>query len=134
MGWGASPACKSDGCAVDGGQRLRVIHLLHSRATKQQLDEMLEALGVYVKLAVDTRRGILAGGGVLHADCEAVLLDEGSCQEDIWGADWIPSTQQVSYEALINIRPRQNNPAMEILDPALRERVGEIVQRLLRGV
>jgi len=111
-----------------------VIHLLYSRATKQQLDEMLETLGVYIKLAVDIRRGILAGGGALHADCEAVLLGEGSRQEDIWGADWIPSTQQVRYEALINIRPRQNNPAMEILDPAIRERVGEIVQRLLGEV
>lgn len=111
-----------------------MIHLLYFRATKQQLDEMLETLGVYIKLAVDIRRGILAGGGALHADCEAVLLGEGSRQEDIWGADWIPSTQQVRYEALINIRPRQNNPAMEILDPAIRERVGEIVQRLLGEV
>jgi hypothetical protein len=62
------------------------------------------------------------------------LLDEGSRQEDIWGADWIPATQQVRYEALINIRPRQSNPAMEILDPAICERVGERVQRLLEGV
>jgi hypothetical protein len=107
-----------------------MIHLLRSRATKQQLDEMLEALDVYVKLAVDIRRGTLAGGGALHADCEAVLLDDGSRQEDIWGADWIPSTQQIRFEALINIRPRQNNPSMEILDPSIRDRVAEIVQRL----
>jgi hypothetical protein len=111
-----------------------MIHLLCSRATKQQLDEMLEALDVYVKLAVDIRRGTLAGGGALHADCEAVLLDDGSRQEDIWGADWIPSTQQIRFEALINIRPRQNNPSMEILDPSIRDRVAEIVQRLLGGV
>jgi len=111
-----------------------MIHLLRSRATKQQVDEMLEALAVYIKLAVDIRRGILAGGGVLHADCEAVLLDDGSKQEDIWGADWIPSTQQIRYEALINIRPRQNNPAMEILDPSIRDRVAEITDNLLRGV
>lgn len=110
------------------------IHLLRSRATKQQLDEMLEALGVYVKLAVDIKRGILVGGGVLHADCEAVLLDNSSQQEDIWGADWIPSTQQIRYEALINIRPRQNNPAMEILDSSIRDRIAEIVQRLLEGI
>lgn len=87
-----------------------MIHLIRSRATRQQLDEMLEALRVYVKVAVDTRQGVLVGGGSLHADCEAVLLDEGSRQEDIWGADWIPGTQQLQYEALINIRPRQNNP------------------------
>lgn len=110
------------------------IHLLRSRATKQQLDEMLEALGVYVKLAVDIKRGILAGGGVLHADCEAVLLDNSSQQEDVWRADWIPSTQQIRYEALINIRPRQNNPAMEILDSSIRDRIAEIVQRLLEGI
>jgi len=29
---------------------------------------MLQTLGTYVKLAVDIRRGILAGGGTLHAD------------------------------------------------------------------
>jgi len=110
------------------------IYLLRSCATKQQLDEMLEALDVYVKLAVDIQRGILAGGGVLHADCEAVLLDDGSQQEDIWGADWIPSTQQIRYEALINIRPRQNNPAIEILDSSIRNRIAEIAQRLLEGV
>jgi hypothetical protein len=55
-----------------------VIHILHSRATKEQMDEMLEVLGVYVKLAVDIRRGILAGGGALHADCEASCLTKAA--------------------------------------------------------
>ena len=67
-------------------------------------------------------------------DCESVLLEDGSMQEHIWGADWNPQTQQVTYEALINIRPRQNNRAMEILDPAICERVGQIAQKLLGGV
>ncbi len=111
-----------------------MIHLLRAPATKQQMNEMLEALDVYIKLAVDIQRDILAGGGVLHADCEALLIQDGSRQEDIWGADWIPSTQQIRYEALINIRPRQNNPAMEILDLAVRDSVAQIVQRLLGGV
>jgi hypothetical protein len=111
-----------------------MVHLLRSRATRQQLNEMLETLRVYVKLAVDIRRGILAGGGALHADCEAALIDEGSQQEDIWGADWIPSTQQIRFEALINIRPHQNNPSMNILDPSLCSQINEIVQRLLGGV
>lgn len=111
-----------------------MIHCIRSRATRQQVDEMLATLRAYVKVAVDIRQSILAGGGVLHADCEAVLLDEGSRQEDIWGADWVPETQQIQYEALINIRPRQNNPSMVILDPSIRDRVGEIMQGLLGGV
>ena len=83
----------------------QVIHLIRDPASAQQLAAMLEELEEYVKLAVDIRRGILAGGGAMHADCEAVLLEDGSRQEDIWGADWIPSTHEVRYEALINIRP-----------------------------
>ena len=111
-----------------------MIHLIQERANPQELTEMLEGLEVYVKLAVDVRRGVLAGGGTLHADCEAVLLEDESCQEDIWGADWFPATQQVSFEALINIRPRQGNPAMVILDPEICRRIEEIVHRLLGGV
>jgi len=92
---------------------------------------MLEPLGEYVKLAVDIERGVLAGGGVMHADCEAALLEDGSEQEDIWGADWNPIMQEVTFEALINIRPRQNNRSIDIQDPATRERVADIARRLL---
>lgn len=106
------------------------IHLLDSPATSEQLEEMLETLKTYVKLAVDIRQGILAGGGIMHADCEAVLLEAGCQQEDVWGANWKPETKEIGYESLINIRSRQNNPSMEILDAAIRKRVEEIVNRL----
>ena len=33
------------------------------------------------ELAVDIERCILAGGGAMHADCEAVLLNDGGKQE-----------------------------------------------------
>jgi len=111
-----------------------MIVLLHRRAAAEQLAQMLDALELYVKLADDIKRGVLAGGGALHADCEAVLLDEGSLQEDIWGADWIPLSQEIRYEALINIRPRQNNLSMTILDQAVRQRLERVVRELLQGV
>lgn len=108
-----------------------MIHIIRTRATKSQINEMLEAQGFYIKLAVDIERSILAGDGELHADCEAVLLEDGSRQENIWGASWNPLTQEVFYESLVNIRPRQNNRAMEILDPAIRKQVAQITQELL---
>lgn len=92
---------------------------------------MQKALKSYIKLAVDIKKEVLAGGGILHADCEAVLLEDGSKQEDIWGADWIPHTKQISFEALINIRPRQNNPSMKIKDMVIREKLEEIARGLL---
>lgn len=111
-----------------------MIHLLESTPTPQQLAEMLEELEDYIKLAVDIEQGVAAGGGELHADCEAALLANGSLQENVWGADWIPQVREVRYESFINIRPRQNNPAMTILDPALRVRVEEIVRKLFGDV
>ena len=108
-----------------------MIHLIRDGASAQQLADMLEELGEYVKLAVDIRRGILAGGGALHADCEAVLLEDGSQQEDIWGADWIPATQVVTYEALINLRPGQENFSMTIQKPETRQQIERVARRLL---
>lgn len=61
--------------------------VIRSQATSSQLDEMLEELGIYIKLAVDVERQILAGGGRLHYDCEQVLLEDGSLQSNIWGCD-----------------------------------------------
>ncbi len=111
-----------------------MIHIIKSHATSQQISEMLQALDTYIKLAVDIKQCILAGGGVMHADCEAALLEDGSMQEDIWGADWNPASQVVTFESLINIRPRQNNRSLEITDPLRRERVAQIVQNLLGHV
>ncbi len=109
------------------------IHLLRDRATTQEISEMLEELKTYIKLAVDVERGIVAGGGEWHRDCEQALLDSGSRQEDIWGADWSPSKREVRFEALINIRPRQNNRSMTIQDPILRDKIGKFVRKIFEG-
>jgi Protein of unknown function (DUF5674) len=61
----------------------------------------------------------------------AVLLSDGSQQKDIWGANWNLLTQEVSFESLINIRPRQNNRSIEILDPNIKAGVAAIVQKLI---
>jgi hypothetical protein len=92
---------------------------------------MLQSLETYIKLAVDVERGILAGGGALHADGEAVLIDDGSRQEHIWGADWVPDTQEVRFEALIIIRPRLNNRSMTFQEPGIRQQVERIVRFIL---
>jgi len=108
-----------------------MIHLIREKATSQQITEMLDALGTYIKLTVDIRRKVLVGGGILHSDCEAELLNDGSRQQDIWGADWLPKPQKVRFEALINIRPRQNNTTMEIQNPTIRAEVESIIRELL---
>ena len=108
-----------------------MICLIEQSATQKQIDVMLKEYGQYIKLAVDVKKGILAGGSELHADCEAILLERGSLQEDIWGADWLPKSKEVRFGSLINIRPKQNNPSMEIQDKKLRSKIETIVRTLL---
>lgn len=105
-----------------------MLHLIRERATVEQLRDMLEALQTYIKLAVDVRRQVIAGGGALHADCEAMLLEDGSQQADVWGADWIPKSREVRFESLINIRPKQGNRKMTIEDSALQHAIARIVR------
>jgi hypothetical protein len=107
------------------------ILIIRGPATPEQIAEMREDLGDLIKLAVDLERGILAGGGELHADCEQVLLKDGSRQQDVWGGDWFPDTGDVGFESLINIRPRQDNRSLELEAPELRQRFEAIVRHLL---
>jgi len=105
--------------------------ILRAPAWPEQIEERLQPLSTYIKLAVDVEHGTLAGGGLMHAACQSALLEDGSAQDDLWGADGNPASQPVTFDALINIRPRQNNPSLDILDPRLRERVSQIVRHPL---
>ena len=55
-----------------------------------------------------------------------LLLEDGSDQSNLWGANWYPNKQMIDYESLINIRSRDNNRSMEVQDPKMREKIREI--------
>jgi hypothetical protein len=110
------------------------IHLLNRKATAQQIEDMLEVYPTLVKIVVDIRHRILAGGGEMHADCESVLLDAGSEQDDLWGANWYPAEQRIEFESLINIRPRLGNRGIVIQSQDIRREVEVITRDLLGGV
>ena len=108
-----------------------ILHVIREQATPEQITEMLSEYETLIKLAVDVERGILAGGGEWHADCEETLLSDGSRQENVWGADWIPERREVGFDSLINIRPSQGNFRTELQDPELRKQIESIVRRLM---
>lgn len=81
-----------------------------------------------VKIVVDVAMNKLALDADLHADLEGFLLQEGSEQENLWGANiYFEGPVYVEFNSLINIRPSQNNPSMDILDENIQKEVLSIV-------
>ena len=90
--------------------------------------------GDMVKVVVDIRRRVVAVGGELHADAEALLLEGGSLQVDVWGVNDSPglgAAHCLEFTALTNIRPGPGNRSMVIEDEAVREGVRDIVHALV---
>lgn len=87
-----------------------------------------------VKYVVDVERERIAIGGELHADAEQVLINAGSRQQDLWGANYYPGRGRdgcVEFTSLINISPARSNRGMEITDSALRARIQSLSWSLI---
>ncbi len=90
--------------------------------------------GDFVKAVVDVERGLMAIGGELHADEEALLLQDGSRQEDLWGINLypeLPPAELIEFDSMINVRPLQSNRSRGVEDASVRRRIQEIVERLV---
>jgi hypothetical protein len=111
-----------------------MVHLLKEKAVPVQIHEMLQEYEDMIKIVVDIRRRYLSGGGEMHADCKSILLEDGSEQDDLWGANWYPSEQRIEYESLINIRPRVGNRNIVIQDENLRRQVASVTLEVLGGI
>jgi uncharacterized protein DUF5674 len=111
-----------------------MIYVVHDKANPEQIAQMLEEYESMIKIVIDIRRRILAGGGEMHSDCESALLDDGSEQDDLWGANWYPAEQEIVFESLINIRPRMGNRNILIQDEGLRRQVESVTREILGDV
>ena len=111
-----------------------MIHLLKEKVTPGQIQEMLQEHENMIKIVVDIRRRFLSRGGEMNSECESALLENGSEQDDLWGANWYPAEQRIEFESLINIRPRLGNRNILIQDENLRKQVESITLEMLGGV
>ncbi|MDI6815637.1 MAG: DUF5674 family protein [Actinomycetota bacterium] len=93
-----------------------------------------EQFGDLVKAVVDIDMEIMALGGELHADEEAVLVQHGSKQNNLWGINLYPEEPReewVEFDSFINIRPSQSNRSRDVENPKTRERIIAIVNKLV---
>ncbi len=108
--------------------------VLTRRIDPGELRRLAERFEGMVKYVVDVERQLVAIGGEMHSDAEQVLLEAGSRQADLWGANYYPGRGRdgcIEYTSLINIRPAAGNRGMELQDRALRESVRKITFTLV---
>ena len=105
--------------------------IIRTKVDSESLKRVAEDLKGYIKVVVDVRRKILSAGGQKHVDGEQMLLKDGSRQEDLWGAGLDLETNEMDFDSMINLRPKQNT-SREILDANVRQQVETITRSLLQ--
>lgn len=111
--------------------------LVDTSITRAELRSMAEGrFGELVKAVVDVRRMVMAVDADLHSDEEALLIEHGSLQADLWGINLypdLPSEDWIEFDSMINIRPSQGNRSRGVDDPGVRSHIVEVVGRLVNA-
>jgi hypothetical protein len=111
------------------------IRTVKNKISRKELEKMAqERFGDLVKAVVDIEQKIMAVGGDLHADEEAVLIEQGSHQDNLWGINLYPQESKdkwIEFDSVINIRPSLGNRTKGIDDSQLREKIIQIVDSLI---
>jgi hypothetical protein len=122
------------------GEQIRTtmeIKIVRDAITKVELNEMAkQQFGDMVKAVVDVEQGIMAIGGELHSDEEAMLLDQGSLQKNLWGINLYPERpvpEWIEFDSLINVRPSGGNRSRYVESTEIRDTITTIVNRLVEG-
>lgn len=90
--------------------------------------------GDMVKAVVDIEKNIMALNAELHADEEALLIQQGSRQSDLWGVNLYPEKfpdDWIEFNSMVNIRPSQGNRSRNVEDPQIREQIRNVIQQLV---
>ena len=96
--------------------------------TLDELKKMSVMFGNMVKAVVDIERELIAVDAELHSDLEALLLDNGSKQKDLWGINLYPEMQGdefIEFDSMINMRPSEGNMIRGVDD---KEKAGKIIE------
>lgn len=105
--------------------------IINKKATGEEIKKMAEDFDGYIKVVVDIKQGVLAGGGKRHVEGEQKLLSKGSKQLDLWGGGVDLETKEIDYNSIINLRPAEDNPSRDIMSSDVRQEFDRIVKDLI---
>lgn len=94
--------------------------------TSEQIAQVKERFGVYVKTVIDIQKKVCNAGMDRHFEGEAILLASGSHQSDIWGGGIDLETKEIDFNSFINIRPQDHNMKNEIQSESIKKMFTDI--------
>lgn len=110
--------------------------IVKDKISIEELKKMAKnKFGELVKAVVDVEKGIMAVDGELHADEEAVLLENGSKPENLWGINIYPELEKdqwIEFDSIINLKPAHGNRSRNIDNQNIRLKITEIVNNLIK--
>jgi len=113
-----------------------IVKILDEPITVDELIRIAEdTFGDLVKAVVDVRRRLIAIDAELHSDLEALLITNGSRQNDVWGINFYPALagdEFIEYDSMINMRPSQGNLSRGVENEAIRKEIIEIVAKWVK--
>ncbi len=111
------------------------MEIIREKIGVDRLRQMAEQMfGNLVKAVVDVEKRIMAVDGELHSDEEAILLQQGSKQRDLWGINIYPDETGdsfIEFDSMINIKPSSGNRTRGIDNPEVRKKISDIVEGLI---
>lgn len=112
------------------------MEIITEKISVAKLKEMANRMfGNLVKAVVDVEREIMAIDGELHADEQALLLENDSKQENLWGINIYPDKAGedfIEFDSVINIRPSQQNRSRGVDNLEIKEKILKIVNKLIK--
>lgn len=113
-----------------------MMKIISKKIPLSQLKEIAKkSFGNLVKAVVDVEKKLMVIDGELHADEEALLLQKGSKQENLWGINLYPeinSADWIEFDSMINLRPVSGNRSRGVDDPRLRDKIIIMVNKLVK--
>lgn len=111
------------------------MQLITTKITQDELKKLAKnTFGTLIKGVVDIEKKIMVLDAELHADEEKYLIEQGSKQDNLWGINLYPELEGddfLEFDSMINVRPRVKNFSRGVEDPAIREKIRTIVNKLI---
>ena len=114
------------------------MQIIENIITVKEIKEMASKMfGNMVKAVVKEEEGITAINAGLHADEEALLIEKGSNNSNLWGINLYPdlygTESFIEFDSMINLRPIQGNKTRYVDDIKIREKIIAIINGLVKN-